>query len=219
MPGRVTSLTIDEAAGWAIHPYLARYEVVVHLTFKTKILKSAVASLNSPEDLSKEHSGHHFLIDLTNSNLDRRDLSKLGFLIGESDEIVELDADLRSSIVRRIPATIALDDLIFSNAQRSWVNGATFIEAEQAGLPDSIIIDLLYRDYLGRPADPAGLAAYVMQVRQGSCSYADIRASFLASEEYASRALRVADAPGAIFSQGIAMLVSEINEQYMDQGS
>jgi hypothetical protein len=50
------------------------------------------------------------------------------------------------------------------------------------------IVDRLYLDTLGRPADPAGAAFWVERLRSGSWSVARVAASFHSSDEYLARA-------------------------------
>jgi hypothetical protein len=139
----------------------------------------------------------------------------VGFLIGETDEYISKPR-LHAKSYQPAAKTIAIEDMIYANAARHWVTGATYVEAEQAGLADADIIDLLYRDILGRPADPDGLSAYMFQRRQGIRSFDDIKKSLLESEEYRQRPKRAAEAPGAVFSQAIVLLAATAAELQED---
>jgi hypothetical protein len=137
----------------------------------------------------------------------RADLPMLGFRIGETDE----DLAVKGLKRRRRPsptAPLTVEQIIHANERRPWVNGATYLDAEQAGLDDATIIDLLYRDTLGRRADPGGLAHYVQHRREGTKSFDDIRRNLVESEEYRGLRWPVSQAPGSIFSQAITLLAA-----------
>ena len=205
MPGVVTSLTRYEAVGFATHPVLRTYSVLVHVVRKTRILCSKIADQPSPHGRSQSHCW--FNVSLIEFGFSPAQLQELVFLIGETDELL----DCRRFTEKRSPGareTVTIEDIIYGNVRRPWVNGTTYLDGVRAGLTDTDIIDLLYRDILGRSADPQGLSNYATQIRRESKSLGDVRKSLLESDEYAHRSKDVSWAPGAIFSQPLAGLAA-----------
>jgi hypothetical protein len=192
--------------GWAVHPQLSDYPVLVHVVRDARILKSVVADQPCPPGQGEISPGRWFSIGLAEFELTQEQLGLLGFRIGETDEAIAIEHGRKK---RRMPSEVlTVERIINANGRRAWVNGATYVEAEQAGLNDATIVDLLYRDTLGRPADPQGLSNYVFQRQQGISSFKDIRKSMVESEEYQRLSWHVSQAPGAIFSQGITLLAA-----------
>ena len=203
MPGTIVDLSRDKASGWAVHPRLASYRVLVHVVLGRRILCSAIAS-RPPPSARAYQSQSWFHIRLTDFDLSASDLKKLVFLIGETDEQFVRDTVRTRSRVARM----TVEDILFHNFRRSWVTGETYLDAQAAGMADADIIDLLYRDILDRGADPAGLSEYLSHVRRGVRSLADIRRSLVESPEYAGRNKDASRAPGAIFSRTIVKLAA-----------
>jgi hypothetical protein len=203
MPGVVVSLSKDKVSGWAVHPRLADYRVLVHVIRGTRILASAIANQRPPSTKVRQ-SQSWFHIGLADFDLPTAELKELVFLIGETDEL------LRCNNVRAKSrsAETTVEDIIFHNFQRCWVTDETYLDAQAAGVDDADIIELFYRDILDRPADPVGLSNYLFQRRQGIRSLTDIRQTLVESPEYINRIKDTARAPGAIFSRSIVRLVA-----------
>ncbi|MGO9991002.1 MAG: hypothetical protein ACLPTF_00605 [Steroidobacteraceae bacterium] len=206
MPGIVTVLTQAKVSGFALHPYLQSYPVVVHVVHQTRILCSSVAD-QPPSSGDDEQSNSWFHISLSDHKLTASEVQKLSLIIGETDEILD-SSRIAPSADGSNKSIISVEEIIYANVRRHWVTGATYIEGIYAGLSDADIIDLFYRDILGRAADPEGLSNYLFQRREGIRSLADIRKSLFDSEEYSRRPKEAAWAPGAIFSQPISMLAA-----------
>ncbi len=216
MPGVVTSLARAGAIGFATHPYLRTYAVLVHVVHKTRILCSKIADRPPPSHRDGQ-SNCWFNISLINFKLSAANLQELVFLIGETDELL----DCRRFAARRkmaTPATVTIEDIMYGNVRRPWINGATHLDGSRAGLTDTDVIDLLYRDILGRPADPEGLSNYLTQIRLGVRALGDVRKSLLNSDEYVGRSKEASWAPGAIFSQPLALLAATVATE-IDTGS
>lgn len=202
MPGVVTALTDAKVSGFALHPYLQDYPVVVHVVYQSRILCSAIADQPAPAGADEKYDSW-FHMSLAGFELSDTELPRLVLLIGETDELL----DLSRVFPRPVESAAGVEDLIYANPRREWVTGATYFDCVHAGMKDADIVDLLYRDLLGRPADPGGLANYLFQLREGIRSLADVRKSLLDSEEYNIRPKEARWAPGAIFSQPITMLL------------
>ena len=203
MPGLVTLLTPAKASGFALHPQRMDYDVLVHVVHQKNILCSVIADLPPPSNRDRQ-SNCWFNVDLAKFGLSYLDLNALTFLIGETDELLDVVR------VRRKPkpspsAPLLVEDLMLANVRRTWITGATFLDAAEAGVSDTNIVELLYIDLLGRRADPDGLANYLSHRREGTRSLADIRRELVESAEYQERRKEVAWAPGAIFSQPIVL--------------
>ncbi len=208
MPGRLLRLTRTQAVGWAAHSRLGAYRVVVHVAHRAVILRSALAELALPGELTHgvpPSSG--FTVDLAVPEMDGNALDRLRFSIGETDERIEMPVGWPAAPPAAAPLTVE-DILAEAQGPRAWVAGTTYVDAAAAGLRAETIIDLIYRDYLGRPSDPNGLAHYADAVRRGVSSYDDIRRTFIESGEYRTRRKHLDRAPGSIFSQGIVMAVA-----------
>lgn len=203
MPGAVMQLSKLRASGWATHPNLSGYPVLVHLIYRTRIVRSVVADQPNPSESEGKRSGW-FNINLADITLSEdAQEHDLAFLVGETDEYLPTPKNGLRQRLRPELRKITVEDMIYENAKRHWVNGVTYVEAERAGLADFDIIDLLYRDLLGRPADPDGLANYIFQRREGILSFDDIKKSLVESDEYRHRLKWASEAPGAVFSQAI----------------
>lgn len=214
MPGCVVALSESQVVGWAVHPQLSDYPVLVHLVQDSRILRSAVADEPGPPGSGEINPGSWFSIGLADFEFSQEQLGLLGFRIGETDEEIPLEHERSprrppppGALAER-PAVLTVERIMSANTRRPWVNGTTYVDAEQAGLDCATIIDLLYRDILGRAADPGGLSNYVLQREQGIRSLKDIRKSMVQSEEYRQMSWPVSQAPGAIFSQAITLLAA-----------
>jgi hypothetical protein len=201
VPGLVTLLTPAKVSGFALHPRRSSYAVLVHVVRQKHILCSAIADRPPPSNRDQQ-SNCWFSINLADFSLSYLDLKALTFLIGETDELLDVVR------VKRTPklsesAPLVVEDLMLANVRRAWITGATYLDAEESRVSDANIIELLYLDIFGRRADPEGLANYLTHRREGTRSLGDIRRELLESEEYAARRKEVAWAPGAIFSQPI----------------
>jgi hypothetical protein len=196
-------LTPAQASGFAVHPQRMDYDVLVHVVHQKNILCSVIADRPPPSSRDKQ-SNCWFNVELASFGLSYLDLNALTFLIGETDELLDVVR------VRRRPkpspsAPLLVEDLMLANVRRAWITGATYLEAAEAGVSDANIIELMYIDLLGRRADPDGLANYLFHRREGTRSLADVRRELVQSQEYAERRKEVAWAPGAIFSQPIVL--------------
>jgi len=202
VPGVVTLLTPAKVSGFALHTHRPGYPVLVHVVRQKHILCSAIADRPPPSNRDRQ-TNCWFSAALADFGLSYLDLKGLTFLIGETDELLDVVRVTRKP--KPSPsAPLVVEDLILAK-RRAWITGATYLEAEQAGVSDANIIELLYIDIFGRRADPEGLANYLSHRREGTKTLADIRRELLESEEYAARRKEVAWAPGAIFSQPIVM--------------
>ena len=206
MPGVVTLLTPAKASGFALHPQVQGYPVLVHVVHKRRILCSCVADRPPPSNRDQQ-SACWFQFQLAEFGLSYLDLRTLSFLIGETDELLDV-ARVTRKPKPSAKTPMPVEDLMDANVRRHWITGATYLDAERVGVSEADIIDLLYFDILGRRADPAGLANYLTHRREGSKSLGDIRKELLGSEEYAARRKEAAWAPGAIFSQPIVLLTT-----------
>ncbi len=200
MAGKITELTALRASGWASHPRLPSYPVLVNVVHRSLVIRSTVADrrLHGHESAG----AHSFVVDIARLGLTPAEFSDLRFVVGETDEQLELP----DTVAVAAKATLTVEDILaLSQAPRSWVTGETYIDAAEAGLRTETIVDMLYRDYLGRPSDPNGLAHYVKSVNAGTLSYDDIRRSFVEADEFRLRQKYVDNAPGSIFSQKIVI--------------
>jgi hypothetical protein len=203
MPGLVTLLTPTRGSGFAMHPRRSGYGVLVHVVHHKLILCSAIADRPPPSNRDRQ-SHCWFSLNLADFSLSYLDLKALNFLIGETDELLDVSRVKRKAKPSR-SAPLVVEDLVLANVGRAWITGATYLDAEEAGVSDANIIELFYMDMFGRRPDPEGLAHYLTHRREGTKSLADIRRELLESEEYANRRKEVAWAPGAIFSQPIVL--------------
>ena len=207
MPGRLLSLTPLLAIGWAVHPRLADYKVVVHVLHRSVIAHSRLPdAMLPPEHAQGALARCGFRVDLSKLEIAREDLARLRFAIGETDEPIEPP---RAASPGGLGGRLTVEDIL-SEAQcpRAWVTGATYLDALAAGMRVPTVIDLLYRDYLGRPSDPRGLAHYAEAIRTGATTLDDVRRGFVDSDEYRLRRKYADAAPGSIFSQRLVMAVA-----------
>ena len=206
MPGKILSLTPTQAVGWAKHERLPDYRVLVNVVHRSVIVRSVLAEaelswVEAPD--APPRSGFRF--DLTRLGVAEDEIPKLRFSIGETDEWI----DMPEGWTGTGPGPLTVEDLLVgAHSRRAWVTGMTYVDAASAGLRAETIIDMLYRDYLGRPSDPNGLAHYASAVLAGANTYDDIRRSFVDADEFHMRRKHVDNAPGSIFSQKIVMAVA-----------
>ena len=203
MPGKVTELTAQRAVGWAAHPRLPDYPVLVNVVHRSLVIRSTVADRKLQGFEAADAPGAHgFAVDIARLGLTPAEFSDLHFVVGETDEQLEMPA----AVAGTGRHTLTVEDILaLSQAPRGWVTGETYVDAAAAGLRTETIVDMLYRDYLGRPSDPNGLAHYVKSVNAGAISYDDIRRSFVEADEFRLRQKYVDNAPGSIFSQKIVI--------------
>ena len=206
MPGKLITLTPTMALGWAVHPRLVEYRVLVNVVHRSVIVRSVIAEATlSPEETGGPTVNCGFRIDLTRLGIEPEEIAKLRFSIGETDEWIDMPEGWSADHGGQLTVE---DILVAAHSQRSWVTGTTYVDAEAAGLRVETIVDMLYRDYLGRPSDPNGLAHYASAVRARANTYDDIRRSFVEADEFRMRRKYVDNAPGSIFSQKIVMAVA-----------
>ena len=86
------------------------------------------------------------------------------------------------------------------------------------GLRPETILDLLCRDYLGRPPEPA-LVFEAMDLIGRGMSYDEFRRRLLNSREYQLRQINADSAPGAIFSDPLVRLVASRDIQAVGSSS
>jgi hypothetical protein len=189
MPGTIDRLTVERAVGRASHPTQNGYAVTLHVIQRALVVRSVVVDPVNGFDIP--------LADLT---LQPDDLQTLGFLIAETDEWI-------TARLKVVPSEspLRVEDILCQHVRRRWINGATYRDAVRAGLSAETMIDMFFRDLLGRSADPHGLKHYTESLRDGTMSYDDVRASLLGSDEYRMRRKYAVDAPGAIFSQKLLL--------------
>ena len=214
MPGVLTCAEPHRLAGWAVHAAFRDYHVVVHLVHGTAILATFVAREAAPPGAPEEAEGHCFDIDLTAYPQVQATLHQLRLLIGETDEMIEPFP--RSGAA----ALLSIEDILATWFPRRWVSGKIHLDAMAEGASPETIIDMFYRDWFGRPADPAGLAGYADKLRSGALSAEQARDILLEAGEYTESVRTVDDAPGAIFSQEIVLLSGELmaSRSFDDEG-
>ncbi len=211
MPGAIAELTEAGAVGWARHAARPGYPVTVSAILDAHVVASAIADQLHPAALpdaivAEEAAGAvWFAITFTPPEMLAEDLAALRFVIGETDEALVVPGPRRPASARAAGGRRTLEDILAVNVPRPWVTGATHQDAEAAGLADEDIVDLLYRDILGRHADPAGLLNYIQRLKTVNRSFDHVRHSLLESDEYRRRRIDAADAPGAIFSQRVVL--------------
>lgn len=203
MPGKITFLSTQRVAGWASHPRLPDYRVLVNIVHRSLVIRSILADQRLVgNDSGGGSTGQGFAADLSRLEVAEAELGQLRFAIGETDEALPLP----SNVVPVAKATLTVEDILaLAQGPRRWVTGETYLDAAAAGLRTETIIDMLYRDYLGRPSDPNGLAHYTASINAGAITFDDIRRSFSGSDEFRLRRKYVDSAPGSIFSQKIVL--------------
>jgi hypothetical protein len=201
MPGHV-SIGKSAAAGWAVHPRLPDYRMLVHVISGARILRSVIAN-QAPLGVGPD-SKSWFRIDLSSLDLAWSELRTLVFYAAETDEYLEPDPGAKPVTGNRL----TVENMLARRLAKPWVNGGTYMDVG-AGLIEAEIIDLFYRDLLGRVADPEGLSGYLEQLRAGAQTLEDIRGNILNSQEYTARRKDAARAPGAIFSDTFVRLAAE----------
>ena len=207
MPGRIVAADHQHIAGWAWHSGFHAYPVVVHLAARSTIVASVVADQAASKGLPAEANGHAFRLPLSQISLGSARLEEVCLLIGETDEYVSPFTSPNHG-----QGTLTIEEIISAPRRRPWVTGKIYFDAELAGLSCETIVDLFYRDYLGRPADTDGLAHYTKAIRQGKMNYVGLRKGLIESEEYRGRRRHVQDAPGAIFSQKLVLTSPEADD-------
>ncbi len=193
MPGAVTLLTPQRALGWARHPVLPLYPVTLNLVLQGRVVRSVLVEDPPPEG----HVGQGlrwFDLDLEPLALTEAMLPRLAVILGETDELLPTPLPPEPGTVLRV------EEVLSRNLSRPWVRGLTYHDAMRAGRSDADVLDLLYRDILGRGGDPGGMQNYLRLLQGGQETFDGVRRALLGSGE--CRALRrdVSEAPGAVFS-------------------
>jgi Domain of unknown function (DUF4214) len=200
--GRMLSLADNTATGWAWLPRRPGYRVVVHALDGLRLLRSAMASRPSDPALLLDRTAYRFKINISDIPLERQ--QAISLVIGESETILPSDAPAAAQ--RQSRAAITVEDLLTIKSRNSWICGGTYLDAIDAGLTDEEIVELLYRDILGRSADNSGLESYIAGLRDGIITFDHVRENMLASSEYGNRTLRYGRLPGAIFSDRLVYI-------------
>ena len=203
MPGKITFLSTQRVAGWASHPRHPDYRVLVNVVHRSLVIRSILADQRLVGDEGGGGStGNGFVADLSRLEVAEAELGQLRFVIGETDEALPLP----DTVLPVAKATLTVEDILaLAQGPRRWVTGETYLDAAAAGLRTETIVDMLYRDYLGRPSDPNGLAHYTASINAGAITFDDIRRGFSGSDEFRLRRKYVDSAPGSIFSQKIVL--------------
>jgi Domain of unknown function (DUF4214) len=205
MPGRV-SIGRSAAIGWAVHPRLADYRVLVHVICGARVLCSVIA--NQAPLGTGNNSKSWFRVDLGSLDLPRSELQNLRFYAAEMGEYLESDSGTGPATGGRV----TLESMLATQAANPVANGSTYLDVESC-LAGWEIIDLFYRDFLGRPSDDKGLAEYTRQLQLGALTLEDIRGGIVSSQEYVSRRKDAARPPGAIFSDPLVHLIVDARRQ------
>ena len=214
MPGKILAVQGTKLVGCAWHPRYRGYEVIVHAVIGSAVVKSALANESFKYGaLPPEAAGHGFVFDLASLALRPERVARARVLIGETDEWLDLPGRQR-----RPDGEITIEEIVELPFRRPWVGGKIYFDAMLAGLSIESVVDLTYRDFLGRPADAPGLAHYAGRLRDGSLDYAGFRAVLLRAPEYAQRKWRTHEAPGAIFSRRIVLSAGREPEAEMRAG-
>jgi hypothetical protein len=190
------------ATGWAVHPRLPDYRVLVHVISGARILRSVVAN-QAPLGAGAD-SKSWFNVDLGSLELSKSELRTLLFYVAETGEWLESGTGVKPASGQQI----TLESMLASKRANPWVNGGTYMDVGDC-LTEWEIIDLFYRDFLGRPADDKGLSEYVRQLQEGALTLEGIRGNILSSQEYASRRKDAGRPPGAVFSDPLVRSISD----------
>jgi hypothetical protein len=199
--GRVESIANGRALGWAWLPRRPGYPPLIHALDRSRIVASAMVSPPSqPEQL---FDGTAYRFDLNIGGVLAGRLPYLSFIIGETEQDVplHLPPEQLALVKKERSRTITVEDLLGIRGRNVWIRGATYLDAVEAGLALEEIIDMLYRDYLGRPADPPGLEYYLRQLSSGESTYNQLRYVLVRSPEFEERALPAGVIPGSFFSE------------------
>jgi hypothetical protein len=184
MPGNVEVFDAGRLGGWARHPARADYALTVHAVCAGRVVGTALADLARPDGMPG------FAITLAGPPQH----PAMEILIAETDERLARPSDAAPR-----PRRLTVEDLIATPVRRPWVTGACHLDALAAGMQPQTVIDLLCRDFLGRPAGPVVTATALAQLPEQG--YDGVRRMLINSSEYKYRRIYAADAPGAIFSR------------------
>jgi hypothetical protein len=184
MPGNVDVFDAGGLRGWARHADHDGYAVTVHAVCAGRVLGTTLADIARPDGMPG------FAITLPGLPPQ----PGLGILIGETDQLLAVPRAGPDP-----PRRLTVEDLIATPVRRPWVTGACHLDAVAAGLRPQTVIDLLCRDFLGRPAGPVVTATALAQLPEHG--YDGVRRMLINSSEYKYRRIYAADAPGAIFSR------------------
>jgi hypothetical protein len=200
VPGIVLAVQGARLIGCAWHPRFRAYHVLVHLVAGAGIVASVIADEKLDcENLPAEGIGHGFIMDLGSFERAAHAVDPR-LLIGETDEWFDVPGAERA-----LTRAITVEEIVAVPNRRPWVSGKIYFDALLAGRSTETIVDLFFRDCLGRPADPDGLAHYSGRITDGSLTFEALRAHLVNSQEYKLRWQRADAAPGAIFSQPIVL--------------
>lgn len=119
----------------------------------------------------------------------------LRIVIGETGEELQLPPEIQEPII----GLLTVEDLLATPGRSSWVKGSCYIDGEQEGLLPATILDLICRDYLGRPAEPSLVTEGLIMLASNE-GYDGFRLKLLASIDYEHRIRSFIQIPGAIFS-------------------
>lgn len=201
MPGLVLDTEGTKIVGCAWHPRYRSYAVLVHAVLGPAILRTVIADERlKHERLPEGRAGQGFVLDLAPSGVTADSIARVKLMIGETDEWLDLPGATPAD-----EQDVTIEDIVAAPFARVWVTGNIYFDAQLAGFSTPTIIDLLYWDYLGRPADPEGLASYSARIDGGTLTCEEFRRILIGSQEYTLRHWRTYEAPGAIFSQQVVM--------------
>lgn len=189
MPGSILALTPHMVRGTATHPRHRAYVMTVHVLMQGRRIATALAALMQ----DGRAQGFEIRFETTMNP------QHLQVVLGETDEYLQMPAVHAPARPHR-----TVEDLIATPAPRPWVNGACTIDAEQAGLLPETVVDMLCRDFLGRPAGASTIGSSLRRLQEGQ-DYEAVRRTLLQSVEFRQRAVYADNLPGAIFSQRMLM--------------
>jgi hypothetical protein len=206
MPGRIIRKDPHRISGWAVHPRRLDYPVTLNVFLRAKLITSVLVPVNGTEwSSSAETPTGMFVVEVAHHDISNADLENLSLIIGETDERLDDISDVDQSVTRQTHV-LTLDDILAIPLKRAWVVGETYRDALERGFPEGEVLELLYRDILGRPADESGHQTYMSLLASKRISFDEIRAALLASNEFKSRLINTTNAPGPIFSRKLLYL-------------
>ena len=198
--GRVESFAGGRLAGWAWTPRRPGYPVLVHAFDASRVIASRLVV--APREPGRLLNGSAYRFELNLASLPEKRWPHLSCVVAEVDDQLPMDPGVESILKKKRPSspTITVEDLLGPRVRKSWIWGGTYWDAVEAGVGVHEIIDVIYYDLLGRPADPHGLEYYARSIHSGAQSFDDIRRSLLDSKEFLTRTLPVGRMVGAAFS-------------------
>lgn len=206
MPGRIIRKDPHRISGWAVHPRRLGYPVTLNVFLRAKLLTSILVPVNGTAwNSGSETPTGMFVIEIAQHDISDVDLDNLALVIGETDERLDDICDVDENVARQTHV-LTLDDILAIPLRRAWVVGETYQDALERGFPEGEVLELLYRDILGRPADESGHQTYMNLLAARRISFDEIRAALLASNEFKARLINTTNAPGPIFSRKLLYL-------------